>query len=182
MKIDRQRIEKAVKEILYAIGENPEHEGLIDTPRRVAKTYTEIFNYDDFEFTTFANMEEYDEFIIIKDILFVSFCEHHLLPFMGKATIGYLPDKRIVGLSKLVRLVQLRAARLQIQERMTTEIASVLWQELQPLGVGVIIEAEHLCMSIRGVKSPGHKTITSAMLGVLREKLEARQEFLELIK
>jgi len=178
--IDKERIQNAVKEILLAINEDPNREGLIDTPRRVADTYEELFAHNDFQFTTFANEQKYDEFIIVKDILFTSVCEHHILPFTGKVAVGYLPDKKIVGLSKIVRLVQQCAAKLQIQERMTTEVANTLWRELQPLGVGVIIEAEHLCMSLRGVKSPGHKTITSAMLGVLRDETETRAEFLKL--
>ena len=180
--IDKKRIENAVREILIAIGEDPNREGLIDTPRRVADTYEELFAHNDFQFTTFANEQKYDEFIIVRDISFASLCEHHILPFVGKVTVGYLPDKKIVGLSKIVRLVQQQAAKLQIQERMTTEIANILWCELQPLGVGAVIEAEHFCISLRGVKSPGHKTITSAMLGVLRDKSKARQEFLELMK
>jgi GTP cyclohydrolase I len=182
MMIDKPRIARAIKEILFAIDEDPKREGLLDTPIRVANAYEELLTYPEFSFTSFANEQRYDEFIIVKDILFTSLCEHHLLPFTGKATVGYLPNNRIVGLSKLVRLVQSRAARLQLQERLTTEIANILEKELNPLGVGVVIEAEHFCMSVRGVKSPNHKTITSAMLGVLREKPEARQEFLELIK
>lgn len=180
--MDKTRIENAVKEILLAIGEDPLREGLVDTPKRVARTLTELLTPNEFEFRTFANEGHYDQFIICKDISFHSLCEHHMLSFFGHVTIGYLPADRLIGLSKLVRLVQYRAARLQIQERMTQEIADTLEDTLKPQGVGVIIEAEHLCISARGAKMPGHKTITSAMRGALLDNASARVEFLELCK
>lgn len=179
--MDKKRIENAAKEILIAIGENPQREGLIDTPKRVANAYEEMLSKDVILPTSFEN-DGYDELIILADIEFTSLCEHHILPFVGKCHIGYIPDKRIIGLSKLARVVDHFASRLQIQERMTQQIAQWLNNELQPLGVGVIIKAHHLCMSGRGVKQRQHETITSAMLGVLRDDINTRNEFLDLCR
>lgn len=178
--MDKTRIENAIREILLAIGEDPHRPGLIETPERISRMLSEILQPDDYRITTFPNDKNYDQFIICKDILFHSICEHHMLPFFGHITIGYLPNDRLIGLSKLVRLVQYRAARLQIQEQMTQEIANTLDSTLQPQGVGVIIEAEHHCISARGAKMPGHKTITSAMRGELLNNATARAEFLAL--
>lgn len=180
--MDKERIENAIREILLAIGEDIHRPGLIETPERISRMLSEMLQPDDYRITTFPNEEHYDQFIICKDILFYSVCEHHVLPFFGKVTIGYLPNDKLIGLSKLVRLIQHRAARLQIQERMTQEIANTLEHTLKPQGIGVIIEAEHLCISARGAKMPGHKTITSAMRGALLDNASARVEFLELCK
>jgi len=182
MPIDRKRIEDAITEILLAIGEYPEREGLKDTPARVAAAYQELFYSEECKMRVFPNKEKYDQFIIAKDIIFYSFCEHHLLPFYGTVTVGYLPDCFIVGLSKIVRLVQQCASRLQLQEKLTQEIAYALENALNPIAVGVIVEASHLCMAMRGVRTPQHKTITSAMLGECRTDPSVRNEFLELTK
>ncbi len=184
--IDLERIEKAVLEIILAIGEDPNREGLRDTPRRIAEMYAELFeglHQDPLEVLRVGfEEEEHQEMVILRDIPFYSMCEHHFLPFHGVAHIGYIPDKRIVGISKLARVVEILARRPQLQERLTGQIADVIMEGLQPKGVGVIIEAEHLCMTARGIKKPGSIVVTSANRGIFRSKLATRQEFLSLIR
>ncbi len=182
--IDLPRIEKAVREILFAIGENPDREGLLETPQRVARMYKELFSglYEDprIHLKKFFT-EKYDEIVLVKDIDFHSMCEHHLLPFIGKVHIGYLPDGRVIGLSKLARVVETVARRPQLQERMTEEIANLLVHELNVRGAGVIIEARHTCMTIRGVRKAGSKCLTSALKGSFRSDPRTRSEFLNLV-
>src|SRR5881392_198492 len=163
-----------------ALGADVDAEGLQETPRRMADAYTELLTPQAFRPTTFPNEDGYDELIVARAIPFHSLCMHHLLPFHGLAHIGYLPGERIIGLSKLGRVVELYARDLQIQERLTTQIADRLVQELQPKGVGVVLEAEHLCMSLRGVQKLGAKTVTSALHGLVRDDPRTRQEFLSL--
>lgn len=179
--VDRPRAERAVAELLDALGVDRHAEGLRDTPRRVASTYAELLRATPFRATTFANDGSYDDLVVVSDIAFSSLCEHHLLPFVGVAHIGYLPGERIVGLSKLPRLVEHRARRLQVQERLTSEVADWLELTLSPRGVGVVVEATHTCMSLRGVRQPGALTTTSALRGRLREDPRTRKEFFELI-
>jgi len=184
--IDQKRIEKAVKEILKAIGDDPNRQGLKDTPKRVAKMYAELFSglHKDpgKEVSVFHN-EDHEELIMVKNIPFYSMCEHHLVPFFGKAHVAYIPTKgKVTGLSKLVRVIEGFAKRPQVQERLTGQIADCLMQKLKPHGVLVVIEAEHLCMSMRGVKKPGSVTTTSAVRGVLRKNAKTRAEALSLIK
>ncbi|MBO0909312.1 GTP cyclohydrolase I FolE [Arthrobacter sunyaminii] len=183
--VDQPRIEKAIREILLAIGEDPDREGLQDTPKRVAKSYAEIFaglhqDPADLLATTFAI--EHEEMVLVKDIPFFSTCEHHLVPFHGTAHIGYIPsqDGLVTGLSKLARLVEVYARRPQVQERLTTQIVEALMDNLNPRGAIVVIECEHLCMSMRGVRKPGAKTVTSAVRGQLRETA-TRAEAMSLI-
>lgn len=183
---DKARIEAAVTSIIKAIGENPEREGLVDTPKRVADMYAELFNglgKNPKKELTVGFEEGYREMIIVRDIPFYSMCEHHLLPFYGVAHVGYIPNVtgRVVGLSKLARVVEIVASRLQLQERMTTEIADTIVDGLKPDGVGVIIQAEHLCMIMRGIKKPGSTIITSALRGTFRRKAATRAEFFSLI-
>ncbi|MBU0683049.1 MAG: GTP cyclohydrolase I FolE [Candidatus Omnitrophota bacterium] len=183
--MDKEKIKRAVKDILEAIGEDPVREGLKNTPKRVAEMYEEILggmnrNADD-DIEVFFE-KEHDEIILLKDIPLYSVCEHHMVPFIGKAHVAYIPDNnRITGLSKIARVVDTFARRLQVQERLTTEIAEVLMRKLKPQGVLVIIEAEHLCMSMRGVKKPGILTTTSAVRGVFRTSQKTRSEALSLI-
>ena len=180
---DAPRIEAAVREILIGIGENPDREGLRDTPGRVARAYRELFaglGADPDEVLTRTFSEDHDELVLVRDIPMFSMCEHHLLPFHGIAHIGYLPGERILGLSKLARVVELFSRDLQVQERLTQQVADGLQEHLAPKGVGVVIEAEHLCMSLRGVRATGSRTVTSALLGVLREDARSRQEFFAL--
>jgi GTP cyclohydrolase I len=160
---------------------DPSSEHLRDTPRRVAAAYAELLSPRDFSLTTFPNDENYDEVVLARDIPFVSLCEHHLLPFHGVAHVGYVPGERILGLSKLARVVERFARRLQVQERLTKQVADWLAEHLQPRGVGVVIEAEHSCMSLRGVRAPGTTTVTSALHGVLRDDPRSRSELLALI-
>lgn len=175
-----------VRKMLQAIGENPDREGLKDTPKRVVKSWSELFaGYTQDPATILSTVFEdgaCDEMVILKDIDFSSMCEHHMLPFRGKAHVAYVPDKKVVGLSKLARLVDCFAKRLQIQEKMTQEIAENIAEHLVPKGVAVIIEAHHQCMSCRGVNKQGTTMITSEMLGVFRDDSKARTEFLTLIK
>ena len=185
--IDHQRIEKAVKEILIAIGEDPERDGLLDTPARVARMYGEICSGlkespADHLDKTFA--VEHDEIIVVRDISFYSICEHHLIPFFGKAHVAYLPksDGRITGLSKLARLVDGFARRPQVQERLTGDIANAIQEKLAPRGAAVVLEAEHLCMSMRGIRKPGARTVTSSMRGIFRQNAASREEVLNLIQ
>jgi GTP cyclohydrolase I len=181
---DRERIERAVREILLAIGEDPNREGLKDTPKRVAKMYEEILaGYNDSpdnHLVLFS--EKYDEMIIVKDIPIYSLCEHHMLPFFGKAHVAYIPgDNKVTGLSKLARIVDVYSKRLQLQERMTEQIADAIMEKLKAKGVMVIIEAQHVCMIMRGVKKPGSYTVTSAVKGIMRNE-PTRMEALFLIK
>ena len=183
--IDRGRIEKAVREILEAIGEDPNREGLERTPERVAKMYAEIFAglHDQPRHLDVTFAADHDEMVMVKDIPLVSCCEHHLAPFIGKAHVAYIPnaDGRITGLSKLARLVDTYSRRPQVQERLTTQIADQIDERLQPRGVLVVVEAEHLCMSMRGVKKPGTVTITSAVRGLFRENTATRAEAMAFI-
>ena len=183
-RIDLEKIERAVGMILEAVGEDPHREGLRDTPRRVAQMYADILggiNQEPDEELKLFYTQEHDEMIIVKDIFFASLCEHHLLPFMGKANVAYIPkDNRITGLSKLARVVDSLARRPQMQERLTTEIADTIVRLLKPQGVLVVVEAEHTCMTIRGIKKPGSKAVTSAVRGVLRQQ-STRAEALSLI-
>jgi GTP cyclohydrolase I len=182
--VDQQRIRKAVREILLAIGEDPDREGLRDTPERVARMYAEVFNglHEDPALhlrKTFT--QKHDEMVLVKDIPFASFCEHHLLPFIGLAHVAYLPDGRIVGLSKLARVVEVISRRPQVQERMTEQIADLIMEHLRPRGVAVILEADHTCMSLRGVRKPGTRTITSSMRGGFLEHAATRAELMALV-
>jgi len=181
---DRERIEKAVREILIAIGEDPDREGLKDTPKRVAKMYEEVLGgYNDSPDNHLVLFtEKYDEMIIVKDIPIYSMCEHHMLPFFGKAHVAYIPgDSKVTGLSKLARIVDVYAKRLQLQERMTEQIADAIMEKLGAKGVMVVVEAQHLCMIMRGVKKPGSYTVTSSVKGVMRKE-PTRMEALFLIK
>jgi GTP cyclohydrolase I len=176
--IDYERMESAVADLLEALGVDLTDESLRDTPRRVAAAYSELLTPLPFEPTTFPNNEGYDELVVARSIPFHSLCEHHLLPFHGVAHVAYLPGARIVGLSKLGRVVESFARRLQVQERMTVQIADWIEEYLEPRGVGVVLEAEHLCMSLRGVQKPGTITVTSALHGIVRDDARTRQEFL----
>jgi GTP cyclohydrolase I len=164
-----------------AIGEDPHRPGLADTPSRAARMYEEILRGGDFVPTVFDN-PGYDEMVVEREIPFYSLCEHHILPFFGVAHVGYVPADRVIGLSKIARLVRARAGRLQIQERLTAEIADELDRLLHPVGVGVVLKAEHLCMAMRGVRCPGAVTLTSSLRGCLKEKPEARAEFLAICR
>jgi GTP cyclohydrolase IA len=177
-RMDYDRMESAVAELLDALGVDLSDESLRDTPRRVAAAYAELLTPLPFEPTTFTNAEGYDELVVARGIPFHSLCEHHLLPFHGVAHVAYLPGDRIVGLSKLGRVVESFARRLQVQERMTIQIADWIEEHLEPRGVGVVLEAEHLCMSLRGVQKPGTMTVTSALHGIVRDDARTRQEFL----
>jgi GTP cyclohydrolase I len=178
--IDPARAQRAARDLLLALGADLTDESVRETPRRMAEAYAELLTPRPFTATTFPNDEGYDELVVARDIRFHSLCEHHLLPFHGVAHVGYLPGERIVGLSKLGRVVDLYARRLQVQERLTTQVARWLCDALEPRGVGVVIEAEHLCMSLRGVQKPGARTITSALHGVVRDDPRTRQEFIAL--
>ena len=181
---DLARIERAVKEILAAVGEDPDREGLLETPARVARMYAEMFaglNADPSRHLQRTFTERYDEMVLVRDISFCSMCEHHLLPFLGKAHIGYLPRGKVVGLSKLGRIVEEISKRPQVQERMTHQIADLMQAELDPKGVVVVLEAEHTCMSIRGIKKPGALTITSAVRGLFKTNESSRAEAMALI-
>jgi len=184
--IDQPRIERAVREILIAIGEDPDRDGLIDTPARVARAYAEQFSGlsqhpEDVLGTVFD--ADHDELILVRDIEVYSTCEHHLVPFFGKAHVAYIPNEKgqITGLSKLARLVDVYARRPQVQERMTSQIADALMRVLEPRGALVVIEAEHLCMSMRGVRKPGAKTVTSAVRGCIRDSASTRAEAMSLL-
>ncbi len=183
--IDKEKIETAVKMILEGIGEDPDREGLIDTPKRVARMYEEIFSglhRDPKEDLSIFFNEEHDEMVIVKDIPVYSMCEHHLLPFFGKAHVVYIPkDGRITGISKLARVVDSFAKRPQLQERLTSQVADTLMEALDPLGVLVVIEANHMCMTMRGVRKPGSATVTSAVRGIFRRNKATRAEALSLV-
>ncbi|MBL9163623.1 MAG: GTP cyclohydrolase I FolE [Planctomycetaceae bacterium] len=182
--VDLPRIERAVREILFAVGEDPDREGLRETPARVARMYRELFSglHTDprIHLQKFFT-EKYDEMVLVKDISFNSMCEHHMLPFIGKAHIGYVPNGKVVGLSKLARVVEEISHRPQVQERMTEQIANLLVEELGVKGVAVVIEAAHSCMSIRGVRKPDSVCVTSAMKGLFRSNLSSRSEVMNLI-
>jgi GTP cyclohydrolase I len=184
--IDQEKIKAAVEMIIEAIGERPDRDGLVGTPERVARMYADIFSGIDDDPKKYLEVyfnEDHDEMIIVKDIPFYSMCEHHFIPFLGKAHVAYIPnDGKITGLSKIARLVEAVAKRPQLQERLTREIADILMECLTPQGVGVVIEAEHLCMSMRGVKKPGSKTVTSAVRGIFRRNAKTRAEFFAHIK
>lgn len=182
--VDFKRIEKAVREILAAVGENPDREGLLETPARVARMYAEMFSglkQDARQHLKKVFTEQYDEVVLVRDISFSSMCEHHLLPFIGKAHIAYAPKGKVLGLSKLARLVEVIARRPQVQERMTEEIANLLVEELDAKGVAVVVEASHSCMTIRGVRKPGSMCLTSAMKGIFRSNVSSRAEVMQLI-
>jgi GTP cyclohydrolase I len=177
-------IEDAVRTILTAVGEDPDRDGLLDTPRRVAKMYTEMFaglHNDPARHLRVTFPENYDEMVLVRDITFTSMCEHHLLPFTGVAHVAYLPNGRVTGLSKLARVVEEVSRRPQVQERMTQQIADLVETELESSGVAVVIEAEHSCMSIRGVRKPGSKTVTSALRGLFKTNPSTRAEVMSLI-
>ena len=178
--VDLVRAERAVADLLAALGQDPSAEPLADTPRRVAAGYAELLTPPPFTPTTFPNDEGYDELVLARAIPFASLCQHHLLPFTGVAHVGYLPADRILGLSKLARVVELFARRLQLQERLTTQVAAWLQDQLAPKGVGVVLEAEHLCMSLRGARAAGARTLTSTLHGLLRSDPRSRQEFFAL--
>ncbi|HSH23092.1 MAG TPA: GTP cyclohydrolase I FolE [Acidimicrobiales bacterium] len=178
--VDIDAAARAVADLLVALGQDPTGVHLSDTPRRVARAYVELLTAQNFELTTFPNDEGYDELVLARAIPFHSLCQHHLLPFHGVAHVGYLPGRRILGLSKLARVVELFAHRLQVQERLTTQVADWLEEHLSPKGVGVVIEAEHLCMTMRGVQARGTSTVTSALHGVIRDDGRSRAEFLAL--
>ncbi|MEI6541345.1 MAG: GTP cyclohydrolase I FolE [Planctomycetota bacterium] len=182
--VDQPRIEAAVREILLSVGENPDRDGLKETPARVARMYAEIFgglHVEPGRHLQKVFEEQYDEMVLVRDISFNSMCEHHLLPFMGKAHVGYIPRGKVTGLSKLARVVDEIARRPQVQERMTHMIADLIENELSAQGVIVVIEAEHTCMTIRGVKKPGALTVTSAVRGMFRNNLASRAEAMALI-
>ncbi|MGT2924124.1 GTP cyclohydrolase I FolE [Streptococcus caviae] len=182
---DQKKIEEAVYQLLEALGENPEREGLLDTPKRVARMYQEMFsglNEDPKDQFTAVFSEEHDEVVLVKDIPFYSMCEHHLVPFYGTAHVAYMPSGgRVTGLSKLARAVEVASRRPQLQERLTAQVADALEEALNPKGVFVMIEAEHMCMTMRGIKKPGSKTVTSAARGLCRSDKEVRREIISMI-
>jgi GTP cyclohydrolase I len=182
-----EEAEAAVRTLIRWAGDDPDREGLLDTPGRVARSYRELFaGYDAdpraYLERTFEEVGGYDELVVLRDIRFVSFCEHHMLPVVGRAHVGYLPRERVVGISKLARVVRGFARRLQIQEKMTAEIAEAIQEVLNPFGVGVVIEAEHSCMTLRGVNAPGALLTTSRLVGVVRDDPRTREEFLRLTR
>src|SRR3954466_10306564 len=178
--VDLPAAERAAGDLLRALGVALDSESLRGTPARMARAFADLFTPRPFDLTTFPNEEGYDELVLARGIPLRSVCEHHMLPFTGVAHVGYLPGERIVGLSKLARVVELFARRPQVQERLTVQVASWLQSQLSPRGVGVVVEAEHMCMTLRGVQAPGTTTITSALQGVLREDPRSRAEFLSL--
>src|SRR5476649_1776593 len=182
--VDQARIARAVREILSAVGEDPDREGLLETPARVARMYAELFSGLHEDPRTHLRkffVEQYDEVVLVRDISFNSMCEHHMLPFMGVAHIGYVPNGRVIGLSKLARVVEVVARRPQVQERMTETIANLLLEELEAKGVAVVIEATHTCMTIRGIRKPGSLCVTTARKGIFRSILSRRSEIMNLI-
>jgi GTP cyclohydrolase I len=186
-RITQAEAEAAVRTLIEWAGDDPAREGLLDTPARVARSYRELFSGYEVEprqylERTFEEVGGYNQLVVLKDIRFVSFCEHHMLPVVGVAHVGYLPTDRVVGISKLARVVRGYAKRLQIQEKMTSEIATAIDEVLRPQGVGVVIEAEHSCMTLRGVDVPGASLTTSALLGVVRDDARTREEFLRLVR
>ena len=184
-KIDLVRIEKAVREILFAIGEDPDREGLFETPQRVARMYGEIFSglyQDPTKHSGKIFHEDYNEIVVLRDIAFSSTCEHHLMPFTGKAHIAYLPSGNIIGLSKLARILDCFAKRPQVQERLTVQVADFLMEQLKPKGIAVVVEASHTCMTVRGAKKPGSVMVTSALRGAFIKDHRTRAEVMSLIK
>jgi GTP cyclohydrolase I len=182
--IDQERIARAVREIIEAIGEDPGREGLLETPERIGRLYAELFSglaLDPLDVLRRSFDEDHKEMVILKDIPFYSLCEHHFLPFHGSAHVGYVPEGRIVGVSKLARVVDILARRPQLQERLTSQVADAIMEGLHPDGVAVVIEAEHLCMTMRGVQKPGARMITSAIRGGFRRRGVTRSEFLSLV-
>jgi GTP cyclohydrolase I len=182
--IDQERIARAVREIIEAIGEDPGREGLLETPERIGRLYAELFSgiaQDPLDVLRRSFDEDHKEMVILKDIPFYSLCEHHFLPFHGSAHVGYVPEGRIVGVSKLARVVDILARRPQLQERLTSQVADAIMEGLRPDGVAVVIEAEHLCMTMRGVQKPGARMITSAIRGGFRRRGVTRSEFLSLV-
>ncbi|SET33671.1 GTP cyclohydrolase I [Natronincola peptidivorans] len=185
--MDKEKIEKAVRDILEAVGENPDREGLKDTPKRIAKMYEEIFSGLEVDpeehLDIYFQEEKHEELVLVKDISFHSMCEHHLVPFFGKVHVGYIPKNgKLTGLSKLARVVDTVARRPQLQERLTATIADTMVKKLQPHGVIVVVEAEHMCMTMRGVKKPGSKTVTSVVRGIFQKDAKARSEAMSLIQ
>ncbi len=178
--IDLHAAEEAARALLSALGQPEDDPGTRDTPRRMAAAYAEMLTPEPLVATTFPNERNYDELVVVRDIAFHSLCEHHLLPFIGVAHVAYLPDDRIVGISKLARVVETFSRNLQVQERLTVEIADWLEDTLEPRGVGVVLQAEHTCMTLRGVMKPGSRTVTSALRGTVRTDARTRAEFLEL--
>lgn len=184
MEKNTKKIEKSINDLLKLIGENPNREGLLNTPERVAKSYETLFsgyNKDPKNLLTVFDGEDYDEMIVVKDIEFYSICEHHMLPFFGKIHIGYIPNGKIIGLSKLPRLVELFSRRLQNQERLTSQVANTLQELLNPRGVGVVCEAQHFCMMARGIEKQNSKVSTSTLTGPFKKNMNTRNEFLKLI-
>ncbi len=183
--IDQEAISKAIREIISAIGEDGTREGLVDTPARIAQMYAEVFSglgRDPREILAVGfEDEKHEEMVVLKDIPFYSMCEHHFLPFHGMAHVGYIPKKRLVGISKLARVVEILARRPQLQERLTGQIADTIMETLEPRGVGVVIEAEHLCMTMRGVRKPGSRLVTSASRGIFRTYPATRAEFFSIL-
>lgn len=184
--IDQKKIQKAISMIIEAIGEDPKREGLVDTPKRVAKMYADVFsgiNEDPKDLMKTFFMTEHEEMILVKDIPFYSMCEHHFLPFFGIVSVAYIPKNgKVTGLSKLARVVDSVAKHPQLQERLTSQIADVIMEALDPDGVAVVVDAEHMCMSMRGVKKPGARTVTSAVRGIFRRDAKTRSEVFALIK
>ena len=183
--VDLRRAEAAVRELLLALGEDPDREGLVETPRRVAAAYAEMLGGREIDAEALLQVgfdEGHDEMVILRDIPFFSICEHHLIPFRGAAHVAYVPRGRVVGISKLARLVDAVARRPQLQERLTAQIADIMMEALQPDGVAVAVEAEHLCMTMRGIKKPGSQMVTSAMRGTFQTQNETRAEFLVLVR
>src|SRR3954470_18328379 len=180
--VDLAAAERAAADLLTALGQPLEDEAMLETPRRMVAAYAELLAVPAFDFTTFPNTEQYDELVLVQDIAFQSLCEHHMLPFAGVAHVGYLPGDRILGLSKLARLVDFTARAPQTQERLTQTVATQLDTHLSPRGVGVVIEADHTCMTLRGARATGARTVTSALLGTLRTHPSARAEFLDLAR
>ncbi len=186
MSVDKKRIENAVREILAAIGEDPDREGLVGTPDRIARMYEEIFcglHEDPAQhLDVIFEDDDHEELVLVRDIPFYSMCEHHIVPFFGKAHVGYIPKNgKLTGLSKLARVVETVAKRPQLQERLTSNIADVIMEKLSPYGVIVVVEAEHMCMTMRGVKKPGSNTVTSAVRGIFNDRPESRAEAMSLI-
>jgi GTP cyclohydrolase I len=184
-KINKKDIKAAVEQILLAIGEDVDRDGLIDTPKRISEMYAEIFEGLNIDPSSYLNVDfevAHDEMVILRDIPFYSMCEHHFLPFHGEAHVGYIPDGRVVGISKLARVVEGFARRPQLQERLTSQVAETIMKSVKPDGVAVVVEAEHLCMTMRGVRKPGSRMVTSAMRGQFKKSNVTRSEFLALVQ
>lgn len=183
--VEKPRIERAVREIIHAIGENPDRDGLRDTPRRIADMYEEIFaglRVDPYKYLEVTFDEAYSEMVVLKDIPFYSMCEHHFAPFHGIAHVAYIPHGNVVGLSKLARVVEAFARRPQVQERLTAQVADTIMEGLQPKGAAVVIQAEHLCLTMRGIKKPGAKMVTSAVRGIFKDNAATRAEFQSILR